>query len=74
MPPPSNRRPFPDKAHEDLARWVEETIADAGDGFLLVDVLFNLLDAATAQIAALTDRVAALEPAVFTSEESPSAD
>ena len=101
MPPPSNRRAFPDKAHEDLARWVEETIsdvgdslllvdalfslsdaartesganqADVGDSLLLVDVLFSLLDAATTQVAALTARVAALEPAIFT-EESSSAD
>jgi hypothetical protein len=101
MPPPSNRRPFPDKAHEDLARWVEETLAnlddslllvdtlfslndaartetganqaDVGDSLLLVDVLFSLLDAATTQISALSARVAALEPALFTNEESPSA-
>jgi hypothetical protein len=66
MPPPSNRKPFPDKAHEDLAKWVEETVANSDDGFLLVDTLFSLLDAATAQIADLSARVAALEPAVFT--------
>jgi len=73
MPPPSNRSPFPDKAHEDLARWVEETVANSDDGFLLVDTLFALLDAATAQVADLSARVAALEPAVFASEESPGA-
>jgi len=73
MPPPSNRSPFPDKAHEDLARWVEETVANSDDGLLLVDTLFSLLDAATAQIAELADRLAALEPALFTNEESPSA-
>lgn len=94
MPPPNNRRPFPDKAHEDLAQWVEETVAnlddslllvdtlfglndnarnDAGhsrgdinDSLLLVDVLFTLLDAATVQIADLSARLDALEPAVFT--------
>lgn len=30
MPPPVNRPKFPEKAHEDLAVWVEETIAELG--------------------------------------------
>jgi hypothetical protein len=46
MPPPSNRKPFPDKAHEDIARWVEETVANLNDSLLLVDTLFQLNDAA----------------------------
>ena len=97
MPPPEQRRPFPDKAHEDLATWVEETLSDLADSFLLldtlfglqdgtrgdvgvnasdigdslllVDVLFGLLDQAVADntllradLAALRQRVAALEP------------
>lgn len=73
MPPPSNRRAFPDEAHENLARWVEETVANSDDSLLLVDTLFALLDAATAQVADLSARVAALEPAVFAPEEPPSA-
>ena len=28
MPPPEGRKPFPDLAHEQLAGWVEEQIAD----------------------------------------------
>ena len=59
MPPPSNRPPFPDKAHEDLARWVEETIADlgttradVGDSLLLADTLFTLVDQTFADIDA----------------------
>lgn len=81
MPPPSNRRAFPDRAHEELAQWVEETVAenrsnsnnraDIADSLLLVDVLFTLLDALTEQVADLTARVAVLEPAVFTTEEPP---
>lgn len=57
MPPPEKRHPFPDDAHENLARWVEETIAaqktsraDIDDAFLLVDTLFSLSDAARGDI------------------------
>jgi hypothetical protein len=67
-----------------LARWVEETVADLGDSLLLVDVLFGLSDSASARgkeshglaarVADLEARLAALEPAVFTPEETPSAD
>lgn len=67
MPPPEQRQPFPDEAHEYLAIWVEENLAeirtsraDVGDSFLLVDVLFDLLDQALSDIAALQAQVAAL--------------
>lgn len=45
MPPAKNRKPFPDKAHEDLAQWVEETVANVDDSLLLVGTLFDLSDA-----------------------------
>jgi hypothetical protein len=57
MRPPSNRRAFPDRAHEDLATWVEEAIAgmdtgraDLADSFLLLDTLFTLSDNARTDI------------------------
>ena len=75
MPPPSNRRAFPDKAHEDLAVWVEETLADLKatktdvattrgnsnqHGADISDVLL-LIDALFGLIDDLTARVAVLE-------------
>lgn len=50
MPPPDHRRPFPDEAHEDVATWVEEAIADLADGFLLLGTLFELHDGAAADL------------------------
>ena len=51
MPPPSQRRKFPDEAHEAIAVWVEEAIANLGttrsdvaDSLLLADTLFSLID------------------------------
>lgn len=78
MPPPEQRAPFPDRAHEALAVWVEETLtelgltqADAADGLTLLDVAFALVDellqrVATARehIVELTARVATLEGVV----------
>lgn len=56
MPPPESRRPFPDTAHESLAVWVEETLAavgsnraDTDDSFMLVDILFAMVEDAIAQ-------------------------
>lgn len=78
MPPSSNRRKFPDEAHEALATWVEETIADlgankadVGDSLLLVDTLFQLSDGARSDIGSgaaergqLQQRITVLESQV----------
>jgi hypothetical protein len=67
MPPSKERRPFPDVAHESLAIWVEEAIdslgsnrADTDDSFMLVDVLFAMVEDAIAQRDALRIRCDAL--------------
>lgn len=70
MPVPefSIDNPSPDRGHEAIRRAVKKAIADltdtqadSDDSFYLVDVAFELLDGALAQIDALTQRVAALE-------------
>lgn len=78
MPPPEQRQAFPDKAHEDLATWVEDsfqaidtTQADVDDSLWLVDIAFGLLDDALTDITTgtaarghLQDRIADLEATV----------
>lgn len=85
---PDYRTPSPDEGHEairaPLAKAVDD-LADAiaagkenqtgvEDAYFLSDLLFDLLGGALAAIGDLTARVAALEPAVFTTpEETPDA-
>lgn len=68
MPPPTDRHPFPDGAHEALAQWVEETVADNDDALWLVDVLFDLAgqlldqrDALAGQLQAIGWRIDAVK-------------
>lgn len=82
---PDYRTPSPDAGHEairaPLAQAIDDlTAATSGvsDSYMLTDLLFSLLDGVmaaaddqAAQIADLTTRLAALEPAVFTQPNTP---
>lgn len=82
---PDYRTPSPDEGHEairaplaqaidDLAQAVDElelNRAGVDDAYFLTDLLFDLLGGALTAIDDLTARLAVLEPAVFTPEETP---
>ena len=60
------RQPYPDEAHEHLARWVEDTVAalavtrgDAEMSLALADLIFLFLDEAATERADLADLIEA---------------
>lgn len=75
MPPPDARPPFPDKAHEDLAAWVEETFQaldvtqmDVDDSLWLVDIALSLIDEALTDITDATTARGLLQQRIATLE------
>lgn len=72
---PDYRTPSPDAGHEAIRAPLAQAIDDlrdasvgVDDAYFLTDLLFSLVDTLLADVAALTARLAVLEPAVFTPE------